>query len=228
MKFFEQAYVISLPDRRERLDAFLRDCPKSIRSMGIEVWWGVTGVHPPEWANPGIGAWGAFRAHFQILEHAMQRGLESVLILEDDACFVEDFDLKLESFIGSLPSWQQVYLGGQLLHHIQFPPAKIHDNCYAPHNVNRAHAYAIHKSGYQAVYNQMMKPFDDVFDHQFGRLHETGTFKVFCPHHWMAGQRSGESDIAVDGKRSYDEFWLDPGAIYEADQMLKTFKDGNT
>jgi len=224
MNIFDKAYVISLPNRRDRLDAFLRDCPSSIRAMDIEVWPGVTGVKPPEWATPSDGAWGAFLAHFQILAHAIRNKMNSLLILEDDACFLGGFNAKLETFAANLPDWQQVYLGGQLLHHIQFPPTKVNDHVYAPHNVNRAHAYAIHKSGYQAIYEHMLKPFGDVFDHQFGRLHETGTFKVLCPAQWLVGQREGKSDVAVNGQRSYDEYWLDPGAIWEADQMMKSYR----
>lgn len=55
----------------------------------------------------------ALRSHKSILEHSLSLGLESVLILEDDIDFCENFERNLALCMLELPEdWDGLHLGG--------------------------------------------------------------------------------------------------------------------
>ena len=47
-------------------------------------------VPPPSWWPAGPGAWGCLRSHLRIFEDALMDGVDRLLVLEDDVCFVPD------------------------------------------------------------------------------------------------------------------------------------------
>jgi hypothetical protein len=107
-----------------------------------------------------------------------------------------------------------VYLGGQMLHELTHPPQRVNHHCYAPFNVNRTHAFAVHQRGYEKLYKHLMAtPFADHehIDHHLGRLHESGTLKVYCPARWLVGQDAGPSNIS--GNINGISFWVDPEVL---------------
>lgn len=142
----------------------------------------------------------------------MANGVESFLVLEDDAIFSEDFCEVLAETMKRLPDdWCQLYLGGQLLYEIRHPPKRINEFVYKPYNVNRTHCFALHQRGYQRVYDHLFElPFHqgDQIDHRLGRLHETGIFPVYCSRRWIVGQNDGPSDINSYTKKPV--FWNHP------------------
>lgn len=213
MKWFDQVYVMSLSIRSDRLQSVLNTLPRSI--CDVKIWPAVHGDstgHPSFWTS-GAGAWGCYRTHVNILEDAMQRQCNSYLVLEDDAFFAEDFDQILHQFMKSLPDdWDQIYLGGQLLHEIENPPVRVNENVYMPHNVNRTHAFGVHRRGFAKIYDHLFDlPFvpGEHIDHHLGRLHEAKRFKVYVPRKWIVGQNAGSSNVS--GKTRHDpDFWHDP------------------
>lgn len=199
MKPFERIFVINLPFKTDRLERLKALMPAILSDF--EVWPAVHGdkiLHPDNW-TAGNGAWGCYRSHMQILEHCMQHGIESYLVLEDDALFADDFCEILSETIKQLPSdWCQLYLGGQLLKERKNPPKRINEFVYVPFNVNRTHCFALHSRGYQAIYKHLFQlPFfnKEHIDHHLGRLHETGKFPVYCTRRWIVGQNDGPSNI---------------------------------
>ena len=210
-KPFEKVFVINLPFKKDRLERM--SIPKSLSNY--EVWPAVHGdlIKPPKNWHSGNGAWGCYRSHMQILEYCMAKGIESYLVLEDDAIFSNDFCEVLADTMDQLPNdWCQLYLGGQLLHEIKNPPKRINESVYRPYNVNRTHCFALHQRGYQRVYDHLFElPFHrhDHIDHRLGRLHETGTFPVYCSRRWIVGQNDGPSNIS--GRMTEEPvFWQHP------------------
>lgn len=213
-------FVINLSFKTDRREAIERSLPNSLSKAVF--WRAVHGdsVQHPSWWKSGRGAWGCYRSHAAILEHAMNEHLDSYLVLEDDAIFVSDFDARFEAYFNALPNdWEQAYLGGQLLYEIKNPPIQINDEVYMPYNVNRTHAFAVHKRGYGKLYEHLMTtPFHpkEHIDHHLGRLHEKRGIKVYCPSRWLVGQREDWSNIS--GKKNPTKFWPDPercGAVHE-------------
>jgi hypothetical protein len=165
---------------------------------------------PPPWWTEGGGAWGCMRSHFRILEECLNSRFQSVLILEDDALFPDEFVRDAQAFLEHLPSdWQMAYLGGQLLRDNFRPPHKVNDWVYRPYNVNRTHAYAVRGTEMlRVLYDHLLSR--DWFerhhiDHHYGRLHQTGRHNVYVPRRWLVGQLGGESDVSA--QETQDTYW---------------------
>jgi GR25 family glycosyltransferase involved in LPS biosynthesis len=209
---FTKSFVINLAFKQDRLETFLRNVPACLGP--IDVWPAVHGdtVLHPDWWTAGRGAWGCYRSHLQILEHCYNAGIESYLVFEDDALFRTDFESLLSQVLLELPAdWEQLYLGGQLLHEQQHPPQRITDNLFIPYNVNRTHGFAVHRRGYEKLYRHLNSvPFQEGehIDHHLGRLHESQGLKTYCPGKWLVGQDGGPSNIS--GNTNAVTFWIDP------------------
>lgn len=212
---FSRAFVINLPFRGDRFASFKASLPASLGD--VTRWDAVHGdsIAHPDWWRSGAGAWGCYRSHLQILEHCYQRGIESYIVFEDDAIFRPDFEERFTAFMAELPAdWEQIYLGGQLLHVKNHPPAKVNENVFVPYNVNRTQCFAVHKRGYEKLYkhlNAMPFAHGEHIDHHLGRLHETGRLKVYCPSKWLVGQDGGSSNIS--GNTNGATFFDNPDAL---------------
>jgi hypothetical protein len=182
-------------------------------------------VKPPNWWTQGGGAWGCYRSHLRIMEDALNRGVKSVLFLEDDALPCEDFGPKAEAFIRNLPKdWGMVYLGGQHLMINQHPPKKVNDEVFIPYNVNRTHAFALRGEMMSIVYRHISR-IDWVknhhIDHHLGRLHQQRRHPIYCPKEWILGQAEGKSNIS--GREFGDRFWAAAETIVGVDPKDQPF-----
>lgn len=129
----EMVLVISLPsrsDRRERIAAALRAENVPFEFVdGVKVQF--EDVLPEEYSELGwqgkegivdrksyiAGTSGCRRAHQVCLELAEQRGVESLLIFEDDAVFLENWLERYHAARSELPEgWWQLYLSGRPFH----------------------------------------------------------------------------------------------------------------
>jgi GR25 family glycosyltransferase involved in LPS biosynthesis len=218
---FSRSYVINLPFKMDRLAKFQSTAPRCLGQ--IDAWRAVHGdtVQHPDWWTAGRGAWGCYKSHFQILEKCYNEGVESYLVFEDDAVFRNGFDGELTAFMESVPQdWEMIYLGGQLLHEVANPPKRVNEHCFVPYNVNRTHAFAVHKRGYDKLYQHLSAtPFaaHEHIDHHLGRLHESGRLKVYCPGKWLVGQDAGPSNIS--GNLNGISFWVDPERLAQPNWM---------
>ena len=209
----DRTFVISLRDRPNRLDNFLATFPKVEWLPPPEVWVAVDGGYcpPPDNWTAGGGAWGCYRSHMGILEYCLNNHVNSYLVFEDDAQFNPSF-LETEEFLNALPEdWQQVYLGGQLMHATRQPPIVINDKILRPYNVNRTHCFAVHRAGMEAIYRHCSRlPFENGYhiDHHLGLWHEDSRNKVYCPYTWKVGQHGFKSDIS--GKEEGASFFRHP------------------
>lgn len=109
----QHALVINLPESTERLAAF----KKNNHFKGdMTVLWAVDGKKEPP-VPKGIplhpGDLGCLLSHKAALEHARDEGWDMVVIFEDDAIMVPDFDVKLRQAMAELPDgWDMLWLGG--------------------------------------------------------------------------------------------------------------------
>jgi len=62
----------------------------------------------------GPSTWGCLCSHRLVLEQAIDDGVDSLLILEDDVCFDEYFREGVEAFLSQVPEdWDGLMFGGQ-------------------------------------------------------------------------------------------------------------------
>lgn len=214
---FERGFVINLSFNDERKEKFFQRLPGTPLLPEIEVWPAIHGdtCNPPDNWVSGAGAWGCYKSHLNILEYCLNNGVSSYIVFEDDAQFKKTFIESLPKIISELPeNWQQLYLGGQLLHERSHPPIRVSEHIYTPYNVNRTHCFAVSRDGMLPLYRHISNlPFygGEHIDHHLGRLHETFQFQVYCPNKWLVGQ--GGSPSQVSGKNEPINFWHDPETL---------------
>jgi len=212
---FDRVVVVNLdrrPDRWARFQEHIASLdwpfrePQRFRAVDGRT------VKPPAWWRVGGGAWGCLQSHLRIIEQALMDELESILILEDDVFFVPDLRARFTRFHSALPDdWHQIYLGGQHLFQRRQPPQPVNEEVLRPFNVNRTHAYALHRRFLTPVYRYLTDYIDHArhprhhVDHRLGALHETRRFNIYAPTHWLAGQSESHSNIK--GKVMPSRLW---------------------
>lgn len=206
---FDRVVCINLDRRPERWAAFQKRLPAPWPFGPVERVAGVDGLTaniPPWYSNrkPRLrGAWGCYRTHLRIWQHAVENDLASVLVFEDDAIFCEEFSERVMRFLAHVPNdWSQLYLGGQHLNTHHSLPQGLNDEVLACFNVNRTHAYAMRRPMLEAMYKKFSKPWKARnrqhwhIDFQLGFEHIKGTWKVYAPTRFLVGQVKGDSDVA--------------------------------
>ncbi len=208
---FDRVVVINLDRRPEKMKHF-REVWKN-----VDVPWptahrvrAVDGqkVPKPWWFDSGAGAWGCYMSHLRELERALMDGVKSILLLEDDAVPMANFDRRLKEFIEHLPDdWDGLFLGGQHLKQNLCPPILVNPHVLRCYNVNRTHAWALRGDAIKKTY-QFLVQFRNIsedranrphhIDHQLGVMHERMEMNFYAPAQWLMAQGAGESDISGD------------------------------
>ncbi len=211
----QHTVVINLDRRPDRWEAFVRRVPDDWPFPPPRRWPAVDGrlCPPPQWWRQGAGAWGAYRSHLSILEHALQTGWRCYIVLEDDATFCQSFSQQAVDFLRKVPEDAEwIYLGGQLLHVECCPPIEVAPGVYTAFNVHRAHAYILRG---RPVMERLYRLLCDVpwpqrhhVDHRMGVLHEYGQARVYVPARWLVAQGASRSDVA--GRDVQERWWGHP------------------
>jgi hypothetical protein len=201
--FFDRVVLINLkrrPDRLARTMAALNACKWPFAKPQVfEAIDGSTLPRPPEWKF-GSGAWGCLKSHQAILSKALADGAKSILVLEDDVCFVDDFTQWVAEFLHAVPKdWDQLMLGGQHLNQDD-PPVLIKPGILRCTDCERTHCYAVRGAYMRKLCDRWesggkfngMGHCDWIMgrDPELQRAH-----KVYAPVFFLAGQRRDKSDI---------------------------------
>ena len=219
--FFERCYVVNLARREDRREWFeKRFAEYDWPFVEPQLFTAIDGkLAPfPRWWSQGGGAWGVYRSNLRIIEDCLMEGVQSVLILEDDATLdspddeeirAATFRERVDTFLSNVPEdWQMVYLGGQHLFQKQRPPRIVNKEVVAPYNVNRLHAYGLSHQGLKIAYRHLnVRKWQSGHhvDHHFGVLHQNEGIKVYAPQKWLVGQGNAKSDIC--GRELKVRFW---------------------
>ena len=200
---FERVQVINLQKDTGRLDAFYRRLPSDWPFNRPEVFRAIDGslAPPPDWWPVHGSGWGCLQSHLRVIEAALNDNVSSLLVLEDDATFIDDFIARLRPFAEELPAdWNWLYLGGQHIQKSKGIPCRVGDNLYRPFNVHRAHCYGLQgRETMERVYRHLNSPEDwssgNQVDHRLGELHADFPGAIFVPPRWLVGQAGGYSNI---------------------------------
>ena len=113
------------------------------------------------------GMIGCTWSHINLWKKIAKSNHENILILEDDVLFVDNFKLKLESYMRQVPeNWDIIYLGASNIY-----GKKINNNIikplYTSKNLTNVGAYAMLVKKQTVIeLLQIMKPINDDFDIQ--------------------------------------------------------------
>ncbi len=101
---------------------------------------------PATWRH-SAGAYGCLHSHLQVVRDARERGLPSLLILEDDVVFDPSFSEKFPVFVSGLPAdWDMVFLGA--LH--RDDPVPVAEHVARIRQAYSTYAYALRSSIFDA------------------------------------------------------------------------------
>jgi hypothetical protein len=215
-RYFDRVMLVHLkrrPDRLGSVTAALRECDWPFRWPTIfPAVDGTVIPCPKDWQSGGA-AWGCMRSHQQILERAIMDGVKSLLILEDDVCFVSDFRNKVEAFLRDVPEdWEQLMLGGQ---HVNANglPTLVKPGIYRCTDCERTHCYAIRGEFLRKLYRRWISGGDyngeAHCDWIMGRDPEMQCkHNVYAPERFLVGQERSRSDIR--GNIQARKFWNPP------------------
>jgi GR25 family glycosyltransferase involved in LPS biosynthesis len=197
---FDRVVCINLdrrPDRWERLQKHLYEIrwpfPWPTRFAAVD---GSAVPIPPDWDKITCkeGAFGCRESYRQILSKAVDEGLESVLILEDDAMFRPDFADLAGSFMRRCPDdWEGIYFGGQRIGtHLAEIDRTERPFVLRARHLNRTHCHALRgRWMVDALSAIEMSP--GHVDHVWGPM--IRDYTIYIPWPMLAGQAGGKSDV---------------------------------
>jgi GR25 family glycosyltransferase involved in LPS biosynthesis len=208
-KAFERVVCVNLKRRADRWESFLSQMESISYAFGPVIRFNAIDgnrVPAPDWYRVGEAsyAWCCLVSHLRIWETALNDGVISLLILEDDAVFCDDFCKRAATFMENVPKdWDQLYFGG---HHVPDSiPLRVNEHVYRPEATWRTHAYAIRGEFIKRLYSHVIafnsegrfpNPGAYHVDHQLAALMRDPSVHVYCPGQWLVGQRSDFSEVA--------------------------------
>lgn len=196
---FSKSFVITLLRTPERYEAFCANAHRVGIRAEILPYGAVDGAEVLGYANTSAGAYGCWASHRMLLEEAMHNDWESYLVFEDDCIFVSSFAHHWQRAAEYIPAdWKQLYLGGELLYKNIHPPIRYNRHWNVPFNVNRTHAFAVHRRGYDDLYGvlrQIDKEHPSHVDWALGKWHLTSPGGVYIMNNVLCGQSAGKSVI---------------------------------
>jgi GR25 family glycosyltransferase involved in LPS biosynthesis len=199
---FDRIYLINLDRRIDRLGQFRAktvNIPSLAQFKRFRAIHGDT-VGVPNYYLGGGGAWGCLRSHCAILEEATMDNLTSILVLEDDVCFVPDFESKLTQFLSAVPKdWSMLMIGGQ----DHQSPQPVSEGVGRSVNTQRTHAYAIRGGAAMRDLYRLWNRCPTHIDHWLPRFQ--ANWPTYQPVPFLCGQDAGPSDIS--GRLDFTRFW---------------------
>ena len=203
---FERVYIVNLPersDRRREIEADLGRFGLRVDGDKIRFWKAIR----PDGAGlfPSTGTRGCFLSHLSILNHAIDDGLETILVMEDDLAIDERFVQSQPEMCRTLQegSWDFAYLG-----HVE----AMHGDGGKPtwqsgrQPLATTHFYALNRRVMRALRDHLQACLEREPGHPLGSpMHVDGAYSLFRMQHPQAqtliatpslgAQRSSRSDI---------------------------------
>jgi glycosyl transferase family 25 len=143
--YFDRVAIIHLPQRTDRF----RSLKSELASVGLDIHSSKVAIPEPPIPQdpngfPSRGVYGNFLSHLGIIEAAYRDGLETVLILEDDAIFSKAFRRNQSKMAGYLVGnpWDQVFIGHSVADKLPDTPSGL---VRFRGSFFWAHCYAVHR-----------------------------------------------------------------------------------
>lgn len=199
--------IINLRERDDRL----REVKAQLSALGIDFEAGKVELYEARRpTDPGgfesLGARGCYTSHLEILRDARDRGVESVLVMEDDCEILPRNMQRLEILTDEMKGrvWGFAYLG----HIVPMVPGSNPGWQEYDGPIQTAHLYAVHRSALPGIVDYLeaclTRPGGDPVG---GPMHVDGALTMYRAAHpelvtliaqpVVAGQRSSRSDITA-------------------------------
>lgn len=179
-EIFDRIVVLNLDKRTDRLEHF----DKQAKELGFTYErFSAYEADPPKF----IARDACKKGHQEIIKKAIDDEVNNLLIFEDDALFVEDFNAKLSVVYDRIPKgWDMFYLGAW--HHVF---KQYDDGVVKMMDSFSAHAYGISRKYLHNAYRSTFHawPIDMALAAQHPHI------QAYCAKPALVGQMPGYSDI---------------------------------
>lgn len=204
--FFNKAFYINRKDRTDRRDRFESELSKVNLLDWVERY---EAVHRDdvvfEGDKPSKSEIACGTSHRRIVEFARKKELENVLIFEDDACFLENFqEICVKALIQAKNvDWDLFYLSCRLFDN---PINLVYDNLIKINACYCTHAYCVNKSAFEKYlkYDPTKEPIDLYLF--------KNNFKKYGAYPFCVSVYPSNSDI-VNGFICYDKIFRESYSI---------------
>jgi glycosyl transferase family 25 len=190
--YFSHLYCINLDNRPDRWAETLLEF-KKYNILNVERISAVQGSKLKR--NPCImnsGQWGLLYTWINILNDAIDKDYSSILIMEDDIVFAENFIELFQGYISELPDdWDMVYIG-EVTKRGKHGCRRISDHISKLDNTLGLHCVAINYTIYKTLLTLLTSPVKNGEDYF---LDMQRTKKVYGIFPILAYQRKSYSDI---------------------------------
>jgi glycosyl transferase family 25 len=191
--YFDRIYCINLDRRVDRWNLVKEEFNK--HSIMVNRYSAIDGndLNLEVFSNPSVfetvGQLGCLISHYNVIKSAKHHNLSSVLIMEDDIRFCDDFNLHLEQKMQDVPdNWDMLFFGAN---HIT-RPIRVTDNIYKMTRAYSAHCYAIKNTMFDSLLVNLCE-FKEPLDVTYANLQSNINSYVVNPH--LVWQNPGYSDI---------------------------------
>jgi glycosyl transferase family 25 len=175
--YFGRVEIIHLPERTDRFSALRNELARG----GFDIDRArIPPAQKPESANgfPSRGVYGNFLSHLDIIKRAYRDGIESVLVLEDDAIFSRRFVKRQSSIAEQLSrmEWDIVYIG----HSISDRPSAKSDLTRFHGDLTWAHCYAVNRTIMPRLIDYLCRIIETPSgDPRGGKMYIDGAYTLF-------------------------------------------------
>lgn len=207
----ENVYYINLEHRKDRKESI----EKQLNKLG----WKYTRFNAVQHPN---GAIGCTLSHIKLLEMAIEKNLDYIVILEDDIFFtnIELFSSQIKNFFESKIEYDFLFIGGNLY----FPYVSLNEVCVRAFNCQTTTGYLVKRHFYETLlanYKEGLEKLietNNVFfyaiDQYWKILQQKYTFVFLFPA--TITQLPGWSDVE-NKEVNYDHLLLQPNKLFLRD-----------
>jgi len=182
---FPAAYLVNLPERKDRLRSASRELARISWALGP----GGVRVYPAQKFDdrgrfPNPGCRGTFFSHLACLQDALDKGPSNVLLLEDDISFSSSLPRLTSSILRQLEMirWDFCYLGHEQTGNIAHANARTAEVRLVPYQGDILQAHFVLMSG--QILSRLVSHLERVAtgregDQQYGPMPVDGAYNIF-------------------------------------------------
>ena len=201
-KYFNKIYCINLEFRKDRWAECVLEFEKWEISEQVIKFPAINGSYIQNNYPVSNGELGLILTHEQILQDAIDKNYESILVIEDDVEFINKFS-NLKEYIEALPlDWEILWLGANHNIHCGNQLKLINDKIIKCRKAFATHCIAFNNRIYPTAL-KLIKNKEKPVDVYYSELQQTHNCYAFHPS--LAIQRPSYSDIQ---KQHQDNRWL--------------------
>ena len=191
----KRALILNMPDRIDRYERTVANYPSCLPKP--ERYVGITAqeVKVPDWWQGGQ-VYGSNRQNFIALFDVASKADDWTFIFEDDVCFCQDFEEKLDAFLNEVPyDWDVLYLGGQHFVKQYYNPVQVSPNVLRAYSMIRTHAMIARPETAGRIRDWLVDgPWGvlHIADNRMAQFMMEPQNRVYCPIKFICGQRGAE------------------------------------